>query len=241
MWRQGNFGPVDTTLTGVTLSNGTYIGGPNWTDPPGGSDAYVGRFAGLAQSTTTNTRYKQLWLCDRLWHNGGLDPTGAAGTQTINSPTWPARDINGATAGEGVYIILSINASMGAGTPAPTISYTNTAGTSGRTGNMTTVTLTSAFVATSFMFGLDTGDTGVQSVQSFTLNGSWTSGTMNLVAIRPICALGTNQDGKTTTLDPITGGLPRMYNGSVPFILGVGAISNNSGSLISTELQYTFG
>jgi hypothetical protein len=57
----------------------------------------------------------------------------------------------------------------------------------------------------------------VQSVQSITLSTSWTSGTINLVAYRPIAMAMANDAGGA--IDCLTGCLPRIINGSVPFIV----------------------
>ena len=72
-------------------------------------------------------------LVDRLWHNSGITITSTA-AQTINSVTFPARDENGTTNGDGVLVGVEVSTVTGAGTPTLSMSYTNQAGTAGKTG-----------------------------------------------------------------------------------------------------------
>jgi hypothetical protein len=61
----------------------------------------------------------------------------------------------------------------------------------------------------------------VRSVQSLTLSATWTSGTMNLVAYRLLAALEIPLAGTPNAIDALTSGLPRMYNGTVPWLVFV--------------------
>ena len=158
-----------------------------------------------------------LVLADRLWHNGGFTITSTA-AQTVTSATFPARDANGSTNGEGVLLGLEISAAAGAAAPTITVSYTNQDGTSGRTGTNSVATANSPSAGAFFPIGLQAGDRGVRSVQSLTLSASWVSGTMNLVAYRPLAFVDATSTCVVGIVDPVTGGLPRLYNGVVPYI-----------------------
>jgi hypothetical protein len=210
-------GVYDTTLNGVVLSSTSaqVPGQLPFSDPVSGN-SYLARFTCGHQ--IGNNTYSVI-LADRLWHNGGFSATSTS-AQTMTTPTWPARDINGSTDGEGVFIGVEISATMGNASPAISISYTNSAGTSGRTGALGNTTATNMVAQNFIPFTLQAGDTGVRSVQSITLSSSWVSGTFNLVAYRPICFL--EATGQTDIdLDCLTGGLPRLYDGSVPFMLSM--------------------
>jgi hypothetical protein len=124
-------------------------------------------------------------IADRLWHNSGLVMNSTT-AQTINSVAWPARDINQSTNGEGVYIGFEITTNAGAGTPTFSMSYTNSAGVSGRTSNNIIAVVASSNAGFMYVMGLQAGDTGVRSIQSFTLSASMTSGVAHLVAFRPL-------------------------------------------------------
>jgi hypothetical protein len=200
-----------------TLNGGTYTSPVNGqmphTDPGGGNNAYLSRafFGHLTGGTTTG----YAMLCDRLWDNGGIDVTSTT-AQNITSPTWPSRDAAGGTTGIGVLLALDVSVTVvGAATPTFTVSYTNSAGTSGRSTTNVSGSVAAPVAGRVFYFGLQAGDVGIRSVQSITLSNAWTSGTINLVAFRPltVIALGGNQGN----VDCITGGFPRLYNGSVPF------------------------
>ena len=205
-------GSFDTTLNGVTLSS-AQNGQLPWSDPASGSK-YLARFVGAATIAGT------LILADRLWHNGGYTITSTS-AQNSTTPTWPSRDIAGATSGDGVLLGLEISSATGAGTPTITIAYTNQSGTGSRSATNVLTTVASSAAGSFYQIGLQAGDTGVRSVQSLTLSATWTSGTMNLVAYRQICALQLSAANASFAVDLVTSGMPKMYNGSVPFLIFV--------------------
>lgn len=123
-------------------------------------------------------------LIDRLWDNSGLSAASTS-TQTVNSATLPARDINESTNGEGVYLGIEVSTGLTSANPTMTATYTNSAGTGSKAATYTPVTATPA--AGSFgIFGLDAGDTGIRSVQDLTLSAAYASGVFHLVLFRPI-------------------------------------------------------
>lgn len=123
-------------------------------------------------------------VIDRLWDNSGLSVTSTA-AQSVSSAAWPARDINASTNGEGVYVALEVSSALGNGVPTVTLDYTNSAGTAGRTGTLT-IPNNGSPAGMFYWFGLQAGDTGVRSIQNFTLSATCTSGAFHLVAYRPV-------------------------------------------------------
>lgn len=223
-------GSFDTTLNGVTLT-GNAVNGQIARSDPGSGNAYLARLQ--AQATIAGT----LMLCDRLWHNGGYTIT-ATTAQNSTTPTWPARDINGATSGVGVYLGLEISAAAGAAAPTITIAYTNSSGTASRSATNLDATANSPTAGAFYRIGLQAGDVGVQSVQSLTLNASWVSGTMNLVAYRVLASLELTTGNVGNAIDVLTGGMPRIYNGTVPFLIFIPSTttaSNISGVYVETQ------
>ena len=200
--------------------------------PPASGNTHLARFSLVSSAQAGNAL-----LCDRLWHNSGIVVTTTT-AQTVNSVAWPARDKNGATSGAGVYIGLEVSTATGAGASVVSISYTNSAGVAGRTG-----TLNPAYAATSaqgsfYVFALQAGDVGVQSVQSYTSTISMTSGVVHLVAFRILGQVELSAAGISGVIDPVTGGLPRMYDNTVPFILynpQTTTTTQLSGSVIHTQ------
>jgi len=213
----GNPGPgsQNGTLAGAALSSSsTMVAGqiPH-TDPVSGN-AYLARFGVYSTAACSPM------LCDRLWSNGGFTITSTA-AQTVTSATFPARDANGSTNGEGVLLAMEVSAATGAGTPTITVSYTNQDGTSGRTGTNSFPTAATSVAGSFYPIGLAAGDRGVRSVQSVTLSATWTSGTINLVAYRPLAVVDAALLNVLGVVDPVTGGLPRLYNGVVPWVVFV--------------------
>lgn len=201
-------------LNGAALTS--YAGQIDFQNPASGN-AYLAAVHLAASSGSVSG----VWmLYDRLWHNSGINVTTTT-EQAITSPTWPARDNNGATDGEGVFVLLEFSAgSTNAPITNTTLNYTNSAGTAGRTA---TLVAPAALNASSLlMFRLQDGDTGIRSVQGITLGTSYATGTMHLVAVRPIASplpfpLYTEE---SAYYDAIALGFPRLYNDSVLFAAG---------------------
>ena len=229
-----NAGTYDTTTAGSVLSSTSaqVAGQLRHVDPPSGTKSYVGSLKSLL---TSGSRGSLVYLCDRLWHSGGYSSTTTT-AQTVGSPTWPARDIAGSTNGDGVMIAFEIRVATGA-SPANTISisYTNQAGTSGRTGEIILPSTISASANNIFFFSLQAGDTGVRSVDSLTLGTSLVSGTWGLVAVRVLALMPVSRNKKAFKEDGFTLGLPQLWDGSVPFILQTGNGNGNKNQITYIE------
>lgn len=200
--------------------------------PAASGNTYLSRFSGISSA-----QGGILLLCDRLWHNSGFTIT-ATTAQTVNSVAFPARDKNGTTGGDGVILGVEVSAATGAGTPTITVSYTNQAGTAGRTGTNSVATVASSAAGTFYPIGLNAGDTGVRSVQTLTLSATWTSGTIHLVAYRVLATLELGAAGQPNAVDALTSGLPRLYDTSVPFLLYIPQTTSTtqlSGSVVYTQ------
>jgi hypothetical protein len=212
-------GVYDTTLNGVVLDSSVnpVAGQIPFDNPTGILEARLSRFVGAASQVGT------LLLCDRLWHNGGITITSTA-LQAISSPTWPSRDELGGTTGVGVNVAIGVSALTGAGTPNVTLGYTATDGIAGKTSNTIIAPTAASPPGTFYSFALNGGEKGVRSIQSIQLSASWTSGTINLVAYRVLAMISIPNAGAPATMDAITGGLPRMYKGSVPFLVFIPTI-----------------
>lgn len=234
-------GSVDTNLTPGSRDN--TLNGVTLTYPVTGAlpiaantDLYLTGFYGYDSSTAVACSYI---LCDRLWHNGNINATSTS-TQSITSPTWPARDVNGSTNGEGVMLALEVASTMGGATPTITVEYTNSAGTSGRTATNVIAAVAASGESSTYLMGLQAGDTGVRSVQSITLSTSWLSGSLNLVAYRPI--MMTDFNGKwvqasVMDFDPVTLGLPFIHKDSVLYFM---AFCSGGNATPRTTFRLTF-
>lgn len=202
-------------IAGAALT--TYAGQIPFTNPSSGQNSYLARFTATIQSQ--QGQGGAIVLADRLWHNSGISSTSTS-SQTVNSVTFPARDENGSTDGVGVLLGVEVSSTMGAGTPDITVTYTNSAGTGSRTATNARPTISGSVTGTFYPIALQAGDNGVRSVQSVQLSATWTSGTFHLVAYRILATTftvsqGTGQD----VITPVSGGLPRLYDNTVPFII----------------------
>lgn len=177
---------------------------------PGAGNGYIGRMS-IAPSNPCS-----ILLCDRLWHNSGLSVT-STGAQAITPAAIPARDLNASTNGEGVMAAIEWSAAGGAGTPTVTLTYTDQDGNTGATG--TFAATTTPVIGTFEIFGLAAGDTGIRAPTSFIQSATRTSGTMHLILFRILATIPCPNAGIAGAIDALTGGLTRLYNDSVPFIV----------------------
>jgi hypothetical protein len=111
------------------------------------------------------------------------------------------------------------------------VTYKNQAGTAGRTSIISAAQAAAALtVGKMFMLGLQSGDTGVQRIESVIVTtGSATAGTFNVLITRPIWTSGrcmTANDGDIH--DMLKTGLPVIYSDSA-LIIQVQADSTASG------------
>lgn len=176
-------------------------------------------------------------LCDRLWHNSGFTATTTT-AETVNSATWPTRDYSLSTAGVDVMVGIEVSSATGNGGAITntTMSYTNSAGASGRTATITSFPATA--VAGHFsVFSLAAGDAGVRSIQSLTKGTSYVSGTIHLVAFRVIAAIGLPVANTWAGLPPA---MPRRMadssSAAVPFLLY--QLTGTAGGAVSGTIQY---
>lgn len=127
-------------------------------------------------------------LADRLSHQGGLSGTSTS-TQTTNLPT---AALTRYTDGAGVWAAIELYTSVGSTTANVTASYTNQAGTAGRTATatMSSSTYASRFAQQMALLSLASGDTGVRSVESVTLSANTgTVGNFGVTLFKPLLFL----------------------------------------------------
>lgn len=171
-------------------------------------------------------------LVDRLW--GNVPVVTTTGAQAITSPTWPLRDTAAASSGAGVFLALECSSATGnvGAITNTTVSYTNSAGTAGRTATLASFPAT-AVAGTRVAFSLQAGDIGVRSVQSITLGTSYASGAIHLTAFRHIADIPVPSANIPTLLNFMDLGLPTIWDSSVlqlvywPTATACGAVSGS--------------
>lgn len=181
-WSPGTPGLSGRATDGTTTTDAGCIYFP---------DAGAGKVRYLTRVTATSTLAHSLSLWDVVWVNSGVVVTTTTG-QTINSVAFPARDDNGTANGEGYYIGIYATAALGnAGVVSnSTVTYTNSAGVGSRTATLSATAPmnfpATPVIGTVIWFQLDAGDTGVQSIQTLTLNTTLTSGSLSMFVARKI-------------------------------------------------------
>jgi hypothetical protein len=179
---------------------------------------------------------------DLIWYNTGVVVTTTT-AQAISMPgtSKPARDLNGATNGEGwsaAIYVTGATTNAGAITNT-TISYTNESGVSGRTATIASFPAT-AVAGTLVLFQLAAGDRGIRSIESITLGTSYGGGSISLLLIRKLAEvpnLVANVGGIMNKLAASPTGV-RVYNGSAIFfsyLSSATTATNISGSYTLTD------
>lgn len=222
-------------INGAALT--TYSGQVPFTNPVSGN-TYLARFA--ARASTAGT----LMLCDRLWHNSSI-VSATTTLQAITTPTFPARDQDGSTNGNGVMMALEVStATTNAGAITnTTLNYTDSAG---NTGNVATITSfpATAVAGTFVPFKLDAGDAGVRAITAassggLTLGTSYGTGVIHLVAYRVLVSVECVAAGIGGAVDAVTSGFPRMYDNTVPFLVWLPSVT--TATTMTGEIVYTQG
>lgn len=203
----GNPGAATANTAGIdgAAVSGSVAGMLPRTDPISGN-SHLARFGITASQTGT------MWLIDRLWNNSGLSVTSTA-AQAISPATLPARSGDGTTNGANVMAAIEWSASGGGGLPATTLTYTNQAGTTLKTGTFTGVG--SPPVGTFEIFTLAAGDTGIRAPTSFIQSATRNNGAMHLVLFRVLAQVEVTSANIGNAIDALTAGMPRIYDGSV--------------------------
>lgn len=210
----------------------TYAGQIPFSNPVSGN-TYLARFS-VAAGTVGRA-----YLLDRLWHNSGVVVTTTT-AQTVTSATWPARDINGSTNGDGVNCAIEVSTATTnvSAVTNTTLTYTNSAGTGSKTGTISSFPAT-AVAGTFVPFQLAAGDSGIRSIQSVTLGTSYGGGTIHLVCYRVIASVDVPIANVGSAVDAITGGFPRLYDNTVPFVVWLP--SATTATTLTGEVVYTQG
>ena len=169
-----------------------------------------------------------LLLCDRLWHNSGITITSTSLQTFTGAAQIPARDANGENAGEQVMAAVEVSGATGAGTPTLTLHYTNQDGTADHSATNMVPTVASSIAGTFYPIGLQAGDTGIQKAESIQLSATWTSGTIHVVLYRILARVELTAANVPNAIDALSGGFPRLYDNSVPFLVFIPSTTTTS-------------
>lgn len=209
-WSPGTPGLAGRATDGTTAADAGSL--PIRTPASGG--AYLASFVAAGSVAAS------FMLIDILWVNTGTVVTTTT-AQTVTSATFGARDIDGATAGNGVMLgILVTTATTNASAiTATTAVYTNSAGTGSRTATISSFPAT-AVAGTLVPFRLADGDEGVRAVTSVTLGTSYGGGAISLVAFRILAFVGAPVANVAASAF-LPGAGARMYAGTTAILVQI--------------------
>jgi hypothetical protein len=229
-----NPGVQPSTASGNVLLNSD-AGAIPFSNPVSGNTYLAGLKVSPMSNFTLTSR--KILMIDRLWH-GLLSSTTSL--QTVNSVTFPARDNNGSTDGDGVYLAIEVGPASNTSGPdwGVTVTYTNSAGVAGRT-----ATVLSPYVQALlreyrwYHLKLQSGDVGVRSVQDVTFTAAVGVNT-NIVAYRALTHLYCQTTANGTGVDDVVSlGMPRIYNGS--YLMFVYGNYLNGGINVASSFEVT--
>lgn len=179
-------------------------------------------------------------LADILNVSGGLDGTIIT-AQTTNLPT---AALTRYTSGEGVMAGIIVYTIIGTTATTFTVSYTNQAGTSGRTSTATAIGGTNfREVNVLLPIPLAAGDTGIRSVESVTLAGTTgTIGNFGVCLFKPLAMLSMESFTGVSPLDMVsTGGVIGQFaeinsNACFSLLCVPNVVQSLAGSIIINEV-----
>lgn len=189
---------------GGTLHSAGQAGFGNLPDPVGGASRY------LAQSALTFATAGSLWFYDRVWSCSGFSGIVATAQAVTSFPTLTRPDANGT----GLEIWIECYTATGATASNITVQYTNSDGVAGRS-TVSTAHITSMPANRMYRVPLQTGDTGVKSIQSVTLSATTgTAGSFGVTLMRKITVTGTAIANVPVVNDFAALGMPLVQNGT---------------------------
>lgn len=205
LWTYDGHPSAGATPTTVAAPTNATAGALPFTDAGGGRESW------LTQAWATGLVAGTLVLYDRLLHIGSLSGTSTA-AQTVGGT------LTRNTGGVGNMVMIEIYTIIGTTGTTVTCSYTNQAGTSGRTSTAVAIGATNfREVSRAILLPLKSGDTGVQAVASVTLAATTgTAGNFGVTVINPLAYLAIGAPGAPGWRDFVTGlpGIPAIEAGS---------------------------
>lgn len=216
--------PAGTAPTTAAVPTNATTGSLGQQNPSSGQLSIIGaRFSALNPG--------HYLICDRLSHQGGLSGT-TAGAQTTNLPT---SALTRYTSGDGVMIGLSIYTLIGTTATTVTCSYTNQAGTAGRTAPTVAMGGTGFREANRMiLLPLQSGDTGVRAVASVSLTATTgTAGAFGVTLFKPlftICVPDSVLSAGGYITGSTFGGIPTIVDNACLFAISISQSTNAQGS-----------
>jgi hypothetical protein len=222
LWTVAGFpaaGAAAGSVNGAICTKAT-TGALQFADAGGGETLYLGQLG--IQGATIGT----VFVYDRLWHSSAFNGT----LTTAQTLTMPA--LTRHTDGTGVECFAEWYTATGSTAVTATLSYTNTADQSGRSG--TASFIASPVAGQMIPFQLAAGDAGIKSIQSVTLSATTgTAGNFGLTLMKRKASIPITTANIGSVLDAIALGMPWFEaNACVAFMVQCSA--TNTGYINGT-------
>lgn len=224
--------PAANTAGGTAYNQSTQTTGfPKWT-ANAGTNTHVGR-AGLTLATAGT-----LHLYDLAYAVSGFSSIVTTAQTITSNAGLPAR-FSTAAAQNGLEIWLCYSSAVGATAHNITVQYTNTAGTAGR--NTVSVAGTVSMPANRMVqLALQSGDTGVQSIQGITFSASsGTAGNVWVVVMKRLFGMACPVPNVGISMDFADLGFPKIADESC--LLAVHQATTTSSGIIMGQLDVIQG
>lgn len=188
--------------SGGTLHIDSQVGFPTGQNPTPPALSY------LTQMKATFATAGTIHLYDRVWSCSGMSGTVATAQSVVSFPTLTRPGANG----EGLEIWIECYTATGATASNITVQYTNSANVSGRN-TVSTAHITSMPANRMYQVPLQSGDTGVKSIQSVTLSGTTgAAGSFGVTLMKRITSIASAIPNAGQTMDFAQLGLPIIQN-----------------------------
>lgn len=206
----------------------TLLGALGFTNP-GSGNSHLGRAMLLSGNAATDVQFH-----DRLAHMGGLSGTVTT-AQTANVDVSTATNNMALRKGDANYSDvqwwLEWYTATGSTAVTATITYTNAAGTSGRT---TTVAIPASTAASRMLPIIGNGGEFIKSIQSVTLSATTaTAGSFGVTATRALSGISMGLANAGVVYDWAMLGFPRVHDFACVMLVMVPG-TTSSGSLYGT-------
>lgn len=217
------FGSGGKTFNQSTAGNGF----PKWT-ADGAKTPYIGRYGQTMATAGT------IHVYDLLWAASGFVGNVNTAQSVVSFSGMPTRNPT-----KGAEIWIGCSSAIGSTAHNVTVQYTNQDNTAGRS-TVSTAGITSMPANRMYQVPLQSGDTGVNSVQSLTLSASsGTAGNLWVLVMDRVCAISCSVTNVGVTQDFAGLGLPALADESCLLFVHQG--TTTSSGIIMGQLSIVQG
>lgn len=229
LWRATGTPAQGAVPSAAAVCDKSLLGAMGFNNPTGGQSSYLARLMMLSANSATDVQ-----VHDRLAHMGGLSGTVTT-AQTVSVDASLTTSNLALRKGDDNYSDvqwwIEWYTATGSTAVTATVTYTNAAGTTGRT---TTVALAASVAASRMLPIIGTGGEFIKSVQSVTLSATTgTAGSFGVTATRALCGLSCGLANSSVIGDWAMIGFPRVHDDACLLLVMIPG-TTTSGALYGT-------